>query len=319
NAETRVGARREPPKSAAAKSSDNSSIGPPVGRRRGRWILHCSSCRQRRGGAMFHSPGAGWFQQRHIRRRRSKRGASPIGARPGPTRGCMPKPHVVVVGGGFGGLAVAKALKRAPVQVTVVDRSNHHLFQPLLYQVATSMLSPAHIASPVRALFRRQKNATVLLGEITGVDTADRCVQVESAGRRSISYDYLVIATGVQHSYFGRDEFAPFAPGLKTLADAVAVRNKILAAFELAETEDDPRRHQDLLTFVLVGGGPTGVEMAGAIASLIRNTLASEFRRIDPRSARVVLVDLAPRILGAFDEQLTKAAHERLTGLGVEI
>ncbi|HKB10856.1 MAG TPA: NAD(P)/FAD-dependent oxidoreductase [Vicinamibacterales bacterium] len=232
----------------------------------------------------------------------------------------MSQPHVVVVGGGFGGLATVKALKRAPVRVTLIDRTNHHLFQPLLYQVATAVLSPAQIASPIRALLRRQRNASVFLGEVSGVDTAGRCVHVDSADRSGrVPYDYLVLATGVRHSYFGHDEFAAHAPGLKTVADAVAIRNRILQAFEQAETEDDPRRHPDLLTFVLIGGGPTGVEMAGAIASLIRNTLASEFRRVDPRSARIVLVDRAPRILSAFSEDLAQAAHQRLTALGVEI
>ncbi|HJZ72039.1 MAG TPA: NAD(P)/FAD-dependent oxidoreductase [Vicinamibacterales bacterium] len=232
----------------------------------------------------------------------------------------MSEPHVVVVGGGFGGLATVKALKHAPVRVTLIDRTNHHLFQPLLYQVATAMLSPAQIASPIRALLRHQRNASVFLAEVTGVDTARRRVCVEAADRHGcIPYDFLVLATGVHHSYFGHDEFAAHAPGLKTLDDAVAIRNRILHTFELAETEDDPRRHPDLLTFVLIGGGPTGVEMAGAIASLIRNTLASEFRRVDPRSARIILVDRAPRILATFSEDLSQAAHARLAGLGVEI
>jgi NADH dehydrogenase len=232
----------------------------------------------------------------------------------------LAEPHVVIVGGGFGGLAVAKALKRAPVRVSVIDRSNHHLFQPLLYQVATAVLSPAHIASPIRGLLRRQRNVGVFLAEVTGVDKEHRCVFAKSSHRSGcIPYDYLVLATGVHHSYFGHDEFERFAPGLKSLADAVAVRHKILAAFELAETEEDPVKHQDLLTFVLVGAGPTGVEMAGAIASLIRNTLASEFRRVDPRSAKVVVVDRGERILAGFSEDLSRAAYERLTRLGVDI
>jgi len=230
-------------------------------------------------------------------------------------------PHVIIVGGGFGGLAAAKALKRAPVHVTLVDRTNHHLFQPLLYQVATSVLAPGQIATPIRGILRNQKNATVILGEVTGVDKDQRRVFVNSADREGValSYDYLVLATGVRHSYFGHNEFEKFAPGLKSLADAVGIRNKILQAFEQAEAEEDPSRHRDLLTFVLVGAGPTGVEMAGAIAVLIRNTLQSEFRRIDPASARIVLVDRSPRVLGTFSEELSKAAKNRLEHLGVEV
>jgi NADH:ubiquinone reductase (H+-translocating) len=230
-------------------------------------------------------------------------------------------PHVVIVGGGFGGLAAAKALKRAPAHVTLVDRANHHLFQPLLYQVATSVLTPGHIATPIRAILRNQKNATVILGEVTGVDKDQRRVFVNTADREGValSYDYLILATGVRHSYFGRNEFEKFAPGLKSLADAVAIRNKILQAFEQAEAEEDPSCHRDLLTFVLVGAGPTGVEMASAIALLIRNTLQSEFRRISPASARIVLVDMSPRVLGSFSEELSKAAKSRLEHLGVEV
>jgi len=230
-------------------------------------------------------------------------------------------PHVVIVGGGFGGLAAAKALKKAAVRLTLIDRTNHHLFQPLLYQVATSMLSPGHIASPIRSILRGQENATVLLGDVTGVDERQRCVCVDMPDRTAVPvpYDYLVIATGVRHSYFGHDEFARFAPAMKTLADAVDVRNKILAAFELAETEEQPAEHRDLLTFVLVGGGPTGVEMAGAIATMVGCTLKSEFRRIDPQSTRVILIEGSPRILAGFSEGLSKKAHQRLTRLGVEV
>lgn len=229
--------------------------------------------------------------------------------------------HVVIVGGGFGGLATAKALRKAPVHVTLIDRSNHHLFQPLLYQVATSVLSPGQIGSPIRNILRNQRNTTVILGDVSRVDAQKKCVFVDGADRSGvpISYDFLVLATGVTHSYFGHDEFAPYAPGLKTLADAVAIRNKILQAFEQAEAEEDPSRHRDLLTFVLVGGGPTGVEMAGAIAVLIRNTLKAEFRRIDPASARVVLFDAGPRVLGTFSERLSAAARKRLESLGVEV
>src|SRR5438128_1906847 len=228
-------------------------------------------------------------------------------------------PRVVIVGGGFGGLAAAKALRRAPVEVILIDRNNHHVFMPLLYQVATAVLGPGQVGFPIRGIVGRQKNTTVLLGEVTGVHKEEHHVIVSSSDRRDvpIRYDYLILATGVSHSYFGHDEFAPFAPGLKTLADAVTVRNRILEAFEEAEAEDDPRRHRDLLTFVLVGAGPTGVEMAGAIAVMVRTTLRSEFRRIDPRSARVVLVDMAPRVLGTFAESLSAAAKRRLEHLGV--
>jgi NADH dehydrogenase len=230
-------------------------------------------------------------------------------------------PRVVIVGGGFGGLAAARALKTAPVQVILIDRTNHHLFQPLLYQVATSELTPGQIGSPIRNILRKQQNTMVILGEVTGVNKDTKRVFVNDADRKAVAipYDFLILATGVTHSYFGHDEFARFAPGLKGLADAVAIRNKILQAFEQAEAEEDPTRHRDLLTFVLVGAGPTGVEMAGAIAVLIRNTLESEYRRVDPESARVVLVDMAPRVLGTFDEKLSRAAKERLESLGVEV
>jgi len=230
-------------------------------------------------------------------------------------------PRVVIVGGGFGGLAAAKALRRTLAQVTLIDRTNHHLFQPLLYQVATSVLTPGQIASPIRGILRNQKNVTVILGEVTGVDKDRHCVLANSADREGVPlpYDYLILATGVRHSYFGHNEFERFAPGLKSLADAVAIRNKILQTFEQAEAEEDPSLHRDLLTFVLVGAGPTGVEMAGAIAVLVRNTLQSEFRRIDPASARIVLLDMAPRVLGPFSENLSQAAKERLENLGVEV
>src|SRR5437773_5073068 len=208
-------------------------------------------------------------------------------------------PRVVIVGGGFGGLAAAKALGKTDVRVVLVDRQNHHLFQPLLYQVATAVLSPGQIGSPIREVLRNQRNTTVILGEVTAVNKEQRYVIANSSDRVEvpIRYDYLILATGVRHSYFGHEEFEEFAPGLKSLADAVAIRNKILHAFEQAEAEEDPSRHRDLLTFVLVGAGPTGVEMAGAIAVLANNTLQSEFRRIDPASARIVLVDMSPRVL----------------------
>ncbi|MDB6166424.1 MAG: pyridine nucleotide-disulfide oxidoreductase [Lacunisphaera sp.] len=230
-------------------------------------------------------------------------------------------PHVVIVGGGFGGLAAAKALAKAPAHVTLIDRNNHHVFQPLLYQVATSVLTPGQIGAPIREILAKKSNVTVILGEVTGVDEERRCVLVNSVDRQGVSVDYdsLVLATGVRHSYFGHDEFAQFAPGLKGLADAVAVRNKVLQAFEQAEAEADPSKHRDLLTFVLVGAGPTGVEMAGALAVLVRSTLRSQFRRIDPTSARIVLVDMAPRVLGTFAERLSTKATKRLEKLGVEV
>jgi len=230
-------------------------------------------------------------------------------------------PRVVIVGGGFGGLAAAKALKKARVNVILIDRTNHHLFQPLLYQVATSVLTPGQIGSPIRGIIGRNPNTTVILGDVRGVDKDKRCVFVSSVDRENVTveYDFLILATGVTHSYFGHNEFAQFAPGLKSLADAVAIRNRILHAFEQAEAEEDPEKHRDLLTFVLVGAGPTGVEMAGALAVLVRHTLKSEFRRVRPESSRIILLDMAPRVLGTFSEQLSEAAVKRLEKLGVEV
>jgi NADH dehydrogenase FAD-containing subunit len=233
----------------------------------------------------------------------------------------MAHPRVVIVGGGFAGLAAAKALKKAPAEIILIDRTNHHVFQPLLYQVATSVLGPSQIGFPLRGILRNQKNTTVIQGEVTGVDKDKKCVFVSGPDRLDVpvTYDYLVLATGASHSYFGRNEFEQFAPGLKSLADAEATRNKILQAFEVAEAEEDPSRHRDLLTFVLVGAGPTGVEMAGALAVLVKTTLKSDFRRIDPASSRVVLVDMAPRVLGPFSEHVSEAAKHRLENLGVEV
>ena len=233
----------------------------------------------------------------------------------------MAQPKIIIVGGGFGGLAAAKALRKAPAKITLIDRTNHHLFQPLLYQVATAALTPSQIATPIRSVLRKQKNTTVILGEVTGVDQDKKLVFVTDADRQNVpvEYDYLILATGATHSYFGRDEFARFAPGLKSLADAEAARNKILQAFEMAEAEDDPARYGALLTFVLVGAGPTGVEMASALAVLVRTTLKSDFRRINPASARIVLVDMAPRVLSPFSENLSAAAKRRLEKLGVEV
>ncbi|MGA2883337.1 MAG: NAD(P)/FAD-dependent oxidoreductase [Candidatus Sulfotelmatobacter sp.] len=233
----------------------------------------------------------------------------------------MAQPRIVIVGGGFGGLAAAKALKNVPAEVILIDRANHHLFQPLLYQVATAALTPSQIATPIRSIFRKQKNVTVILGEVTGVDKERKCVFASDADRERVpvAYDYLILATGATHSYFGHNEFEEYAPGLKSLADAVSSRNKILQTFEQAEAEEDPSRHPELLTFILVGAGPTGVEMASALAILVRTTLKSDFRRIDPASARIVLVDMAPRVLPPFSEDLSAAAKRRLEDLGVEV
>jgi len=232
-----------------------------------------------------------------------------------------PKPRIVIVGAGFGGLAAARALRRARAEVTVVDRTNHHVFQPLLYQVATAVLSPSQIGTSIRSLLGRQRNTRVLQGNVTGVDPARNRVFVASADRDpvAIEYDHLVLATGAKHSYFGHPEYEAFAPGLKSLSDAVFIRNKVLQAFEQAEAEDDPERRRALLTFVLVGAGPTGVELAAALALLVRTTLRSEFRRVDPVSARIVLVDMMPKVLGTFADTLGAAAKARLEQLGVEV
>jgi NADH dehydrogenase len=232
------------------------------------------------------------------------------------------KPQVVIVGAGFAGLNAAQALKDAPVDVTVIDRSNHHLFQPLLYQVATAVLSPADISAPIRHILRKQKNTTVMLAEVKGVDAERKQVVIEEREdpeQKRIFYDYLVIATGATHSYFGHDEWGPYAPGLKSIVDATYLRRKILLAFEEAEMESDLDRRNALLTFVLIGAGPTGVEMAGAIAELAHAALARDFRNIDPRSTRIILVEALPRILPVFTEDLGKNAHKALNRLGVEV
>jgi NADH dehydrogenase FAD-containing subunit len=230
-------------------------------------------------------------------------------------------PRVVIVGGGFGGLAAAKALGKAPVEVILIDRTNHHVFQPLLYQVATSVLAPSQMSSPIREVLRRHRNTTVIMGEVTGVDKAQHCVFVNDVDREHVPvrYDYLILATGARHSYFGHNEFEKFAPGLKSVADAVGIRNKILSAFEQAEAEENVDLHRDLLTFVLVGAGPTGVEMAAALAIFVRTSLRSEFRRIDPTSARIVLIDASRKVLGTFAPSLSDAAEQHLQKLGVEI
>lgn len=226
------------------------------------------------------------------------------------------EPHVVVIGGGFGGLAAVRGLRGAPCRITLIDRRNHHLFQPLLYQVATAGLSPADIATPVRSLLRGQANVRVLLGEVTGVDTSAKTVQLD---RGLISYDHLVLATGARHSYFGREDWAPHAPGLKSVEDATAIRRRLLLAFEEAENAQHAAERQAWLTFVIVGGGPTGVELAGAIAELARHGLDEEFREIDPRTAIVMLVQSGPRLLPTFPATLSLEAERALRQLGVQI
>ena len=226
-------------------------------------------------------------------------------------------PHVVIVGAGFGGLKAAHGLRLAACRITVIDKRNYHLFQPLLYQVATASLSPADVATPIRALFRDQHNVRVLLGEVADVDAAARQVILSDGAR--IGYDYLVLATGARHSYFGRDDWEPYAPGLKRIDDATAIRRRLLLAFEQAENCADLEERRRLLTFVIVGGGPTGVALAGAIAELARHGLSGEFRNIDPAKARVLLVQSAPRLLPAFPEPLSDVSARSLRALGVEV
>ena len=225
-------------------------------------------------------------------------------------------PRIIVVGAGFGGLETVRALRRAPAEITVIDRQNHHCFQPLLYQVATAALSPAEIAWPIRHILRAQKNATVLMEDVLGVDPA-RKVLVTNFGEQS--FDYLVLATGAMHSYFGHDQWAPFAPGLKRIDDGTRIRRQILIAFEKAEIATDSETQRRLLTFVIVGGGATGVEMAGAIAEIARQTLAMDFRRIDPRNARIVLVEAGPRLLPAFPPEQSDYVRAVLTKAGVTV
>jgi NADH:ubiquinone reductase (H+-translocating) len=226
-------------------------------------------------------------------------------------------PTVLVVGGGFGGLYAARALARHPLRVVLVDRVNYHLFQPLLYQVATAALSPGEIAEPLRAILRKYRNVEVLLGEVTTVDVQARCVKLSDGGE--LAYDYLILATGGRHSYFGHPEWESAAPGLKSLEDALEIRRRILLAFELAEREPDPAKRQALLTFVIVGGGPTGVELAGAIAEIARHTISRDFRRFDPRQARVILLERADRVLEQYPPDLSTSARRALERLGVEV
>lgn len=225
-------------------------------------------------------------------------------------------PHIVIIGAGFAGLQAAKALADAPALVTVINRTNHHLFQALLYQVATAGLSPADISASIRHVLRKQNNTEVLLAEVTGIHLEEQRVIM---GKRSLPYDYLVIATGAQQHYFGHQEWERCAPGLKSLEEATGHRRKILSAFEAAEMERDPEKQKALLTFILVGAGPTGVEMAGAIAELSRKALARDFRHIDPGSARIILVEASPRILASFPEKSAQKARQALNRLGVEV
>ena len=227
------------------------------------------------------------------------------------------RPQVVIVGCGFGGLEAARKLQNADVDVTVIDKTNHHLFQPLLYQVATAGLAAPSIAAPVRALFRKQLNITTLLGEVGGIDPATRSVHLANGDR--VPYDHLIVAAGATHSYFGHDEWAPVAPGLKTLADAFEIRRRVLLSFESAEITADLEHRRALLTFVVIGAGPTGVEMAGTLAEIAKHTLSGEFRHIDPSSAQVLLVEGGPRVLQAMPESLSRKALEQLEKLGVEV
>ncbi len=226
------------------------------------------------------------------------------------------EPHVVVLGGGFGGLAITRALRRAPVRITLIDRRNHHLFQPLLYQVATAGLSPGDIASPIRRILRHQKNVLVLMAEATRIDPAKKKVHLADG---ELSFDYLVVTTGVTHSWFGNEEWARHAPGLKTIEDALEIRKRIFLAYEAAEREPDPETRREWMTFVVVGGGPTGVELAGALGEISRFALSNDFRRIDPAQAKILLLEGGERILSQFDRRLSEKAAGQLAALGVEI
>src|ERR1700726_3977479 len=233
----------------------------------------------------------------------------------------LERKRVIIVGGGFAGLAAAHALRRADAEVVLIDRRNHHIFQPLLYQVATAVLSPSEIAAPIRQLEARQRNVSVLLAEITGVDVASRTIEAASpgAGVRKIAFDYLVVATGMRPSYFGHDEFARFAPGLKSLTDAETIRAKILGAFEVAETIEDEDERARQMTFVLVGAGPTGVELAASLVQMVKVTMRGNFRRIDPSKSAIILLDAGDRVLPTFAEPLSRRVTRRLTKLGVKV
>jgi NADH dehydrogenase len=225
--------------------------------------------------------------------------------------------HVVIVGAGFGGLSAAQELAGAAVHITIIDQRNHHLFQPLLYQVGTAALATSEIAWPIRFLMRKRKEVTTLLGTVCGVDMRNRCVKLQDGA--TVAFDTLVLATGARHAYFGHDEWEPFAPGLKTLEDATSIRRRVLLSLERAERETDPARRAALLTFAIVGGGPTGVELAGAIVELVYQNLVGEFRRIDTRKARVLLIEAGPRLLPAFAPDLSAYALRALDRLGVEV
>jgi NADH:ubiquinone reductase (H+-translocating) len=227
-------------------------------------------------------------------------------------------PRVVIIGGGFGGITAAKALKRANAQVTLIDRTNHFIFQPLLYQVATAALAPSEITAPIRWILRRHKNTEVLMAEAREIDPVKRVVRVDDE-LREIPYDYLIVSTGSRHAYFGHDEWEPYAPGLKAIEDATEIRRRFLLAFEIAEKTDDERERDEYLTFAIVGGGPTGVELAGALPFIAKKTLAPDFRRIDARKTRVVLIEAGPRILPSFPEDLAARAARDLKDLGVEV
>jgi NADH:ubiquinone reductase (H+-translocating) len=231
------------------------------------------------------------------------------------------RPHVVIIGGGFAGIAAVKALRHCEADVTVIDRRNHHIFQPLLYQVATAVLAPSDVAAPIRQLSARQKNVSVLLAEVIGIDLASRTVEIKYSGTgdKKVIFDYLVVAAGVQSSYFGHNEFAKYAPCLKTITDAQTIRSKILSAYELAESTDDEDERRRLMTFVLVGAGPTGVELAASIAQMAKTTLRANFRRIDPATTSIVLLDGAKRVLPSFAESSSAKAAQRLAKLGVKV
>jgi NADH dehydrogenase len=228
------------------------------------------------------------------------------------------RPRVVIIGGGFGGIAAARALRRAQVDITLIDRTNHFIFQPLLYQVATAALAPSDITAPIRWILRSQRNTEVLMAEAREIDTERRVVRVDD-DLRELAYDYLIVAPGTRHSYFGHDEWEPYAPGLKAIEDASEIRRRFLLAYEIAEKFEDPKEQDEYLTFVIVGGGPTGVELAGAIPFIAKKALVAEFRRVDTRRTRVILVEAGPRILPSFPEDLAQHAARDLADLGVEV